>query len=405
MSSDFAIKAVDLTKDFKNLTSPLAQLLNVFGCAPSRLARRKRVLKGLNFEIEKGEKVGILGVNGAGKSTLLQIMAGMSSPTTGRLEVNGNVGSILELGAGFHPELTGRQNAETLLLLNGTPRSELESRIADVVAFSGLLDDIDSKTRTYSSGMLVRLAFAVATSGTPDIFIVDEALAVGDGAFQQKCYQHLQSTLASSTLVLISHDMTAVSALCNRAIILDGGKVVFDGPPNEAMPIYNRIVHGDLAVAAANHGVIPPECKSGPRNIDIVEARVSVNGEIARTVTSGDDIEVELVLDNGGTPTDVVTGVAGGDVRGQRIFGQNTARGLPMRVASGRSTVSMKFAWPRVAPGKYYLTFGVSSSVGGLLAIECWANNFVELSAFLDEESHGLFNVNLENSLLERDNA
>lgn len=405
MSSEVAIRCRGLTKDFKNLSSPAAQLLSVFGFAPSARVGRKKVLRGIDFEIAKGEKVGILGVNGAGKSTLLQIMAGMSKPTTGSLEITGSVGAILELGAGFHPELTGRQNAETLLLLNGTPRSQIKDRIEEVIAFSGLATDIDVKTRTYSSGMLVRLAFAVATSGTPDIFIVDEALAVGDGAFQQKCFQHLQSTLADSTLVLISHDMVAVSALCNRAIILDGGKIVFDGSPHEAMPLYNRIVHGRPESVSAMAGPIPAALKSGPRKIDIIEARVLRDGVTATAVAPGQTLEVILDLHNYGGPTDIVTGIAAGDVRGQRIFGQNTERGTPMRIGHGKSRVSMRFQWPCVAGGGYFLTPGISSSVNGLLAIECWANNLVEIKAILHEQSHGLFNVCLVNELLENADA
>ncbi|MBY3150866.1 ABC transporter ATP-binding protein [Rhizobium laguerreae] len=405
MSSEIAIRCRGLTKDFKNLSSPVAQLFSVFGFAPPSMVGRKNVLRGIDFEIAKGEKVGILGVNGAGKSTLLQIMAGMSKPTSGSLDITGSVGAILELGAGFHPELTGRQNAETLLLLNGTPRPQIAERIEEVIAFSGLGPDIDVKTRTYSSGMLVRLAFAVATSGTPDIFIVDEALAVGDGAFQQKCFHHLQGTLADSTLVLISHDMVAVSALCSRAIILDGGKIVFDGSPHEAMPLYNRIVHGRPGSVSPTTGLIPDDLKSGPRKIDIVAARLLLDGVAATAVAPGQTLEVVLDLHNDGGPTDIVTGIAAGDVRGQRIFGQNTERGAPMRIGPGNSRVSMRFEWPSVAAGGYFLTPGISSSVNGLLAIECWANNVIEIKAVLDENSHGLFNVGLVNELMENADA
>lgn len=401
MSSNIAIRCRGLTKDFKNLASPVTQLLSVFGVAPERIVRRKRVLRGLDFEIAKGEKVGILGINGAGKSTLLQIMAGMSKPTSGSLEISGSVGSILELGAGFHPELTGRQNAETLLLLNGTPKTELRQRIDDVIDFSGLGDDIDVKTRTYSSGMLVRLAFAVATSGTPDIFIVDEALAVGDSAFQQKCYQHLQGALSASTLVLISHDMVAVSALCTRAIILDGGKVVFDGNPHEAMPIYNRIAHGAHAPKIADGDIVPMEIKSGQGRIDIRSVKTSVNGKSSSVITTGDILEVDIELFNCGDRTDAVTGIALGDLRGQRIFGQNTANGPPISLPHGTSRVVMRVPWPRVASGSYYLTPGVSSSSNGLLVIECWANNVIEIRGCLDEPSHGLFNVPLEYEFVE----
>ena len=148
MSSDIAIRACGLTKEFKNLKGPFRQLLNVFGVAPPGFVARKQVLKGLDFTVRRGEKIGILGMNGAGKSTLLQIIAGNSVPTQGSLDVHGNIGAILELGAGFHAELTGRQNAETQLLLAGVDRRDLPMLMQRIIGFSGLGTDIDVKTRT-----------------------------------------------------------------------------------------------------------------------------------------------------------------------------------------------------------------------------------------------------------------
>jgi ABC-type polysaccharide/polyol phosphate transport system ATPase subunit len=398
MSSEVAIKALGLTKDFKNLKGPFRQILNVFGVAPMGYVSRKRVLNGLDFTVARGEKIGILGMNGAGKSTLLQIIAGNSIPTSGSIEVNGTVGAILELGAGFHGELSGRQNAETQLLLSGVPRCDLPSLMARIIEFSGLGADIDAKTRTYSSGMMVRLAFAVATSGKPDIFIVDEALAVGDAAFQQKCYSHIHSELASATLVLISHDLAAISALCDRVIVLDAGRVAFDGSPSAAIPVYNRLVQGTVDLASRtlpSDGSIDPSCKSGPLGMDILRASLRINGQAAAVANSDDTVQIDYEIENKGEDCDFIFGFNVLDMRGQVLFGQNTERVGPHRAKTGRTLTSLTFRWPRLAPGTYSVTIGVASSKMGVNTIQCWANQVFQIQNILDETSHGLFNIPL----------
>ncbi|MCZ7861485.1 ATP-binding cassette domain-containing protein [Agrobacterium salinitolerans] len=399
MSSDIAIRASGLTKEFKNLKGPFRQLLNVFGVAPTGFVARKQVLKGLDFTVRRGEKIGILGMNGAGKSTLLQIIAGNSVPTQGSLDVYGNIGAILELGAGFHAELTGRQNAETQLLLAGVDWSDLPRLMQRIIDFSGLGTDIDVKTRTYSSGMMVRLAFAVATSGNPDIFIVDEALAVGDAAFQQKCYNHIHTELADATIVLISHDLAAISALCDRVIVLDGGHIAFDGAPSAAIPLYNRLVQGAVAerdqVRVFSDGQVDDACKSGPRELDIRKVALRING-IDGTVAHSDDlVEIIYEIENRGEPRDFIFGFNVLDMRGQVLFGQNTEKAGPHPARSGMTELALSFRWPRIAPGTYFMTVGVASSLYGVNTIQCWANQVFQIQNILDEGSHGLFNVSL----------
>lgn len=399
MSFDVAVRAVGLKKEFKKLDRPLHQLLNALCLERLADIPRKGVLKGLDFEIKRGEKVGILGVNGAGKSTLLQMMAGMSKPTSGSLEVNGRLGAILELGAGFHPELSGRQNAETILRLNGFARDEIPALMQHIGEFSGLGADMESKTRTYSSGMLVRLAFATATCGEPDLFIVDEALAVGDAAFQQKCYKYLRETLARATLILISHDMTAVTALCDRVMIIDGGRLVFDGDPVDAIPVYNAIVGGGGVGSGKDNadGVVADTLKSGPRELDILTAKVSVNGTPGRRngIVPGDLVTVEIVVEDRANVGAFEAAMGVTDVRGQYIFGQSVDI-FPPDGASATS-VSADFRWPDVASGVYSLNLEVFSGRRGLHASQCNAHGVAVLSSILHERSHGIFNIELQN--------
>jgi lipopolysaccharide transport system ATP-binding protein len=196
-------------------------------------------LSDVSFELARGDVLGLIGANGAGKSTLLKVLSRITEPTTGRVVLRGRVGSLLEVGTGFHPELTGREN----ILLNGTilgmRRAEINAKFDEIVEFSGVQKFLDTPVKRYSSGMQVRLAFAVAAHLQPEILLVDEVLAVGDAEFQQKCLGKMQDvTREGRTVVFVSHNLASVRALCQRAIVLSGGRLVFDGPTEDAVHHY-----------------------------------------------------------------------------------------------------------------------------------------------------------------------
>jgi ABC-type polysaccharide/polyol phosphate transport system ATPase subunit len=209
-------------------------------------------LRHVSLEVRRGETVGIIGKNGSGKSTLLQILAGTLAPSEGEVVVNGRVAALLELGSGFNPEFTGRENAILNGTLLGIPSGEVERRLPDIAAFADIGEFFDQPVKLYSSGMFVRLAFAVATSVDAEILLVDEALAVGDVFFQQKCYRRLQAlSERGSTVLLVSHSMVDIERFCRRAVVLDGGAVVFEGEPREAVRRYYLLEQGGPASAAA----------------------------------------------------------------------------------------------------------------------------------------------------------
>jgi lipopolysaccharide transport system ATP-binding protein len=196
-------------------------------------------LRNVSFSVRRGEALGIIGRNGSGKSTLLQIIAGVLQPTTGEVWVRGRVGALLELGSGFNPELTGRENIYLSGAILGLSRREMEERVADIAAFADIGDFLDQPVKTYSSGMFVRLAFAVATSTEPDVLLVDEALAVGDVFFRQKCYQRLQCMLEQGTAVLwVSHALTEVEQFCQHALLLHEGDPLYYGPATQTVKRY-----------------------------------------------------------------------------------------------------------------------------------------------------------------------
>ena len=208
-------------------------------------------LRDVSFDVNRGEVLGVIGPNGAGKSTLLSILARITEPTIGEARISGRVSSILEVGTGFHSELSGRDN----VFLNGTilgmPRREIASKFDEIVTFAGVADFIDMPVKRYSSGMYVRLAFAVAAHLDPDVLLLDEVLAVGDRGFQEKCFERVREmTEAQRTVVFVSHDVTSVERLCNRAIVIDGGQLTFAGPVHAAVEHYLRSVGADLNEAA-----------------------------------------------------------------------------------------------------------------------------------------------------------
>ncbi|WP_313916710.1 ABC transporter ATP-binding protein [Tahibacter sp.] len=245
MSSEVAIRVENVAKSFAIYERPYHRLLQqLFPNARRGWHREFHALRDVSFEVRRGDTVGIVGRNGSGKSTLLQLICGTMSPTSGRIEVNGRIAALLELGAGFNPEFTGREN----VFLNGTvlglSRDDIEGRFDAIAAFADIGDFIEQPVKSYSSGMYVRLAFAVAINVTPDILVVDEALSVGDEAFQRKCFARIQRMRDDgATVLFVSHGAGTVLELCNRAILLDRGDCLADGAPRQVISRYQQLLY------------------------------------------------------------------------------------------------------------------------------------------------------------------
>lgn len=223
------------------------RLLHLRSHLRDRRSRRAfTALDGVSFEVRRGECLGVIGRNGSGKSTTLGLMAGVYRPTAGTVSVAGRVSPLLELGAGFHPDLTGEENLLLNGILLGLTRDQVAARRDAIVAFAELGEFIGRPLRTYSSGMVARLGFSVVVHLDPEILLIDEVLAVGDEAFQAKCMRKMESfRAAGTTMVFVSHSMTAVSAICDRAALLEGGRLVAIGPTAEVVAEYGRRVRGD----------------------------------------------------------------------------------------------------------------------------------------------------------------
>ncbi|NWD66120.1 ABC transporter ATP-binding protein [Pseudomonas gingeri] len=239
MSLDFAIDVQDLSKCYQIYDAPKDRLLQMLLRNRKRFYREFWALKALSLQIRRGETVGIIGRNGSGKSTLLQLICGTLMPTQGKLQIQGRIAALLELGSGFNPEFSGRENVYLNAAVLGLTPEEVDTRFEEIEAFANIGDFIDQPTKTYSSGMLVRLAFAVSVCVEPDILIVDEALSVGDAAFQFKCLNRLETlTKSGTTLLFVSHDMSLVKRFCHRVIYLRQGQLVASGSPEDMAELY-----------------------------------------------------------------------------------------------------------------------------------------------------------------------
>jgi ABC-type polysaccharide/polyol phosphate transport system ATPase subunit len=215
---------------------------------PLHVRQPRFALDGFDLRVERGEGLALLGPNGSGKSTVLRLLAGIYQPTSGSIEVRGRLGTVIELGAGFHPELTGTENVHLYGAMLGLGRSELAARYGQILDFAGLGDFIAMPVKYYSSGMQARLAFAVAVSVDPDVLLLDEVLAVGDQAFRERCMERLrQFRAAGGTLVAVSHDPEGVESLCERAVWLEGGRVRMEGPTPEVAAAYAASARGEAA--------------------------------------------------------------------------------------------------------------------------------------------------------------
>jgi lipopolysaccharide transport system ATP-binding protein len=255
MSDDYAIRGQDVGKRYKRLIKSQQHdsLRDVIGAGfadmfASKSAREERAerqtfwaLKDANFEIKRGENVGIIGLNGAGKSTLLKILSRITTPTTGHIRIKGRLGALLEVGTGFHHELTGRENVFLYGSILGMTRKEVAAKYDAIVDFSEIAEFMDTPVKRYSSGMYVRLAFAVAAHLDPDILLLDEVLAVGDFAFQRKCMSFARRLEQNgATILFVSHNMHSIKTMCERVIYLKKGQIVFDGPTAEGLKLYEN---------------------------------------------------------------------------------------------------------------------------------------------------------------------
>lgn len=288
----------------------------------------KWVLQDISFKVNPGEAVGIIGVNGAGKSTLLKMITGTTQPTTGSVNMTGRVAAMLELGMGFHPDFTGRQNAYMAGQLLGYGVDEITRLMPEIEAFAEIGDYIDQPVRVYSSGMQMRLAFSVATAHRPDILIVDEALSVGDTYFVHKSFARIrQFREQGTTLLIVSHDKAAIQSICDRAILINAGCLAMEGSPEAVMDYYNALIaereNNTVQQVVTDTGQVQTTSGTGEATVRSVKLMNQV-GETIEVVNVGQTVTLSIEVESRADLPEVVLGYMIKDRLGQPVFGTNT---------------------------------------------------------------------------------
>jgi len=337
--------------------------------APFRRGRRAEetiwALRDVSFEVASGEVVGVIGRNGAGKSTLLKVLARITEPTEGRVELRGRVGSLLEIGTGFHMELTGRENIYLSGAILGMRRAEIERRFDEIVAFAEVERFLDTPVKHYSTGMYLRLAFAVAAHLEPEILLVDEVLAVGDAAFQKKCLGKMSDAARRErTVLFVSHNLAAVRALCGRTMLLQGGKLQAVGRSGDVIETYLS-----LLADPRSDGIGAEYPRS--RHFRSCVAR-SADGSPTAQVTMGAPLALDIALRDLPDYSNVVVGASFWRSDGTKAFGFNTA--MLGKVFSGRdlgnATVRCQIHALTVTPGTYQVTLSLTNGADYIEQIE-----------------------------------
>ncbi len=323
-----SISVGKLSKGYKSYPDRWGRLIEWILPFSNQRYRFKWVLQDIDFKVSPGEAVGIIGINGAGKSTLLKLITGTTQPTTGTVKLDGRVSALLELGMGFHPDFTGRQNVYMAGQLLGLSSDEINHLMPEIEQFAEIGDYIDQPIRVFSSGMQMRLAFSIATARRPDILIVDEALSVGDSYFQHKSFDRIRKFRdRGTTLLLVSHDSCAIQSICDRAILLNAGKLVMDGQPEEVMDYYNAMIaeRENDTVRQQKHDSGKTETISGTGEATIAKAQLlNDQGECVEAINVGEKVSLKVVVDVHNDLPELVLGYMIKDRFGQPVFGTNT---------------------------------------------------------------------------------
>ncbi len=385
---DIAISVKSLSKKYRLYDSPghrLKEALNPFG---KKYHRDFWALNDISFEVKKGETLGIVGQNGSGKSTLLQIICGILQPSAGGVEVKGKISSILALGAGFNPDYTGRDNAYINGAIMGLTRDEMDERFPGIEAFAEIGEFIDQPVKTYSSGMYVRLAFACAVSIEPDIFVVDEALAVGDEIFQHRCMRRINEIRESgATVCFVSHSAAAIKALCSRAILLDYGRLMAEGTSETVMQKYHALCNerkqmkfdtlkgigqrkGESSPGTAESdepavlGVPNVDHRLGDKRAEIVGVRLYNSlGKETNVLRAGEEAVVKMTAAFTDAVERPIAGLTIRNTHGIDIFATNTfieGVELPAAGKGDLYTFAFEFVVPNISPHHYSLSPAVA---------------------------------------------
>jgi ABC-type polysaccharide/polyol phosphate transport system ATPase subunit len=371
-------------------------------------------LDNVSFEVKRGECVGLIGANGAGKSTLLKLLNGITLPDKGTIKVAGRVGGLLELGAGFHPMLAGRENIYLNAAILGLSKDEIAEKFDAIVEFAGLQEFIDSPVKHYSSGMYVRLGFAIAVHAEPDILLIDEALAVGDAYFVQKCFSAFEQFQKQAvTILFVSHDMNIVRRYCQETIWLDGGTVVRRGKPKAIIDLYNAMIFERIAAKTQQAKTLSAKEFAASKSLDdaprfgtgeaqIVDATLlDSKFRAVDVVTSGEETIFRIAVSFKAFVNDVVFGITIRDKRGLEVYGTNTLwKNSQLKPCRAGDVVQVDFRQKlMLGQDDYFVNVAVNEKrAEGLVRLD-WMADEIKFSVIQVDEFMGFCNLNSEISV------
>lgn len=413
--SDIAIKVDHISKIYKLYNNPMDRLKESLGLTRKKKYTEYYALKDVNIEVKRGETVGIIGTNGAGKSTILKIITGVLTPTSGNVEINGRISALLELGAGFNMEYTGLENVYLNGTMIGFTREEIDAKLDDILEFADIGDFIHQPVKTYSSGMFVRLAFAVAINIDPEILIVDEALSVGDVFFQAKCYHKFEEfKKMGKTILFVSHDLGSISKYCDRVILLNKGSKINEGSPKDMIDIFKKILvnqydeQNDSSVKEDNVNnqfeerkqlkdlmqLNPDVTEYGNGCANIVDfGLIDSSGNITNAIEKGTEFEVKMIIKFNDDIADPIFAFSIKDLKGMTITGTNTMlEGLKLgNIKAGDKKIATFKQTMRARAGEYLISFGCTGYRNGEFVVYHRLYDVCSVTVLLDKDTDGVF--------------
>jgi len=426
--NESAVKVTGLSKSYHLYDSSKDRLKEALHPFKKKYYKEFYALSDVSFDLPKGQVYGIIGFNGSGKSTLLKIICGVTQPTSGQVEVWGKVSALLELGAGFNPEFTGRQNVYFSGILAGFSRSEMKLRYDDIIAFADIGDFVEQPVKSYSSGMVMRLAFSVAIHVDPDILVIDEALAVGDAKFRHKCMARIRVLKDKCTILFVSHDMNAILSLCDRALWLDRGRMVMSGEPKEIARLYTEATYEGTGKVFNRQGVFDQETLTteisqlsvgvdkgdnvassilveeaqvdsfGTGKAKIISSRlVGINGESKKNVFCGDQLSLIFSMQLKESLEQPLVGFGVADRLGLMVMGFHdritSDRELKLFIQGNVVEVKYSFVWPDLNSGTYAFTVAIADGVIEDHEQQHWIHEAFVVNCIREESLHGMFGM------------
>lgn len=416
---EYVIDVREIKKTYPLFKNKRDKIREAFSITGKKYHNNFDALCGVSFSVSKGECVGIIGLNGSGKSTLLKILTGVIQASSGTIDIKGKVAALLELGAGFNPEYTGIENIYLNTMLMGMTRTETDGKLQQILDFADIGEFINQPVKMYSSGMFVRLAFSIAIVVEPDILIIDEALSVGDVFFQQKCYNKIREFSKKSTVLIVSHDLNAITKFCKRLMVMDHGKLVFDGNAKDAVAEYYKIKQGSIEnqsipqtleeVIVKKEQFVKPKQEQYSGKMDLIidsffyQIDSTPYGELCEC---GKTVYVRMSVKCIRKIDSIIVGYQVRDKYGNEVFGETslTSGNENVSLEEGEHFISFQFIWPEVREGDYFITLGIGEGDEVLNQVEqCWINQAIHVvNTTHGKLIYGVFNNTMDSFKVDR---